>query len=353
MTKIKVLSLFSGIGAFEKALTNLKIPYELVGFSEIDKYAIESYSAIHGVDKNLNLGSVTDVDGSEFANVDLLTHGSPCQSFSVAGKQDGGDEGSETKSSLMWETVRVVSNLKPKVVIWENVRAVLGKKHKHNFDKYIEKMDELGYTSSYSQINSKEHNVAQNRPRVFVVSTLSGEEFNFPVPTTLRKTLKDYLEPYVDEKYIVASPQLLNFYTRTSKFDRKIEVKPLDSCAFCLVAKGGKSVVTNNYVYYDLESYVNTNHNKYDIGKMHDEGLKVRALTPLEYWRLQGFEDSDFIKAKDRLNSVFHKGKDKADAQLYKQAGNSITVDVAEKIFAELYKDILSVSSTEKEFQLI
>src|SRR5690606_27087765 len=124
-----------------------------------------------------------------------------------------------------------------------NVRAVLSKANKHNFDKYIHELKELGYTSSFKQMNSREYGVAQNRPRVFVVSILDGEEFKFPETVELNKTLGDYLEPFVDEKYIVATPQLLNFFNRTSKFDRKIEVRPVDGYAYCLVAKGAKACV--------------------------------------------------------------------------------------------------------------
>lgn len=126
MDKLKYLSLFSGIGAFEMALKNIGIDYELVGFSEIDKYAIKSYCAVHDVAEDLNLGDITKINIDKLPkNIDIITHGSPCQSFSAAGLGKGGDKGSGTRSSLMWNTVEIVSHCKPKYVIWENVKNVL------------------------------------------------------------------------------------------------------------------------------------------------------------------------------------------------------------------------------------
>ena len=125
MGKLKVLSLFSGIGAFEKALTNIGVDYELVNYCEINEHASKCYSIIHGIPEELNLIDVTKIDTSQLKDFDLLTHGSPCQSFSMAGKQEGGVKGSGTKSSLLWETVRVIQSKKPKYVIWENVKNVL------------------------------------------------------------------------------------------------------------------------------------------------------------------------------------------------------------------------------------
>ncbi len=178
---ITYLSLFSGIGAPEKALTNLGIDYTLVGFSEIDKYAVESYCAIHGVDPSLNLGDITKIDIESLPRVDLITHGSPCQDFSAAGLGRGGDKGSGTRSSLIWQTVEIVRHCRPKIVLWENVKGVLSAKHRHNFDKYLAEMESLGYTNKYAVLNSKDFGVAQNRERIFVVSTLPGvaESFDF------------------------------------------------------------------------------------------------------------------------------------------------------------------------------
>ena len=119
---LKVLSLFSGIGAFEKALERQGIEYQLVNYCEIDKYASKAYSLIHNVSEQMNLGDITKIDTFELDdNIDFITHGSPCQDFSLAGKQAGGDEGSNTRSSLMWNTVDIVKHVRPKVVLWENI----------------------------------------------------------------------------------------------------------------------------------------------------------------------------------------------------------------------------------------
>ena len=170
---LKVLSLFSGIGAFEKALEWLNIDYELVGFSEIDKYAIRSYCAIHGVDESLNLGDVSKIDTSKLSkDIDLLTHGSPCQDFSLAGKQAGGDKDSGTRSSLMYETIRIIGDIKPKYIIWENVKNLLSKKHIHNFNNYLKALDDLGYNSYYQVLNSKDYGIPQNREREYLLLVL-------------------------------------------------------------------------------------------------------------------------------------------------------------------------------------
>ena len=209
---LKVLSLFSGIGAFEKALKRTGVNYELVGFSEIDKYATKSYCAIHDESENKNLGDITKIDLNELPqNIDLVTHGSPCQDFSLAGKQAGGDEGSKTRSSLMWNTVKIIECVKPKYVIWENVRNLLSKKHKHNFEKYIEVLNDFGYNSYYEILNAKDYGIPQNRERVFTVSIrkdIDKGSFLFPEKEELKLKLKDMLEKEVDEKYYLSDQQI-------------------------------------------------------------------------------------------------------------------------------------------------
>ena len=204
--KLRVLSLFSGIGAFEMALRNIEIDYELVNFCENDKYAIKAYCAIHDVDENLNLGDITKVNIKTLPkDIDLITHGSPCQDFSVAGLQRGGDEGSKTRSSLIWNTVEIIKHCKPKYVIWENVKNVLSKKHKHNFDKYLKTLELLGYTNYWKVLNAKDYGVPQNRERVFVVSILGEHKpYEFPKPIKLEKRLKDILEIEIDDKYYLS-----------------------------------------------------------------------------------------------------------------------------------------------------
>ena len=216
MEEIKVLSLFSGIGAFEKALTNIGVNYNLVGFSEIDKYAIKSYCAIHGVSEELNLGDITNIDISKLPkDIYLLTHGSPCQDYSVAGRGKGGDKDSGTRSSLMWYSVEIIRHCKPKIVVWENVKNVLSKKHIHNFEHYIQDLESIGYTSYYKVLNAKDFGVPQNRERIYCISILGDHEsFEFPEGFPLELRLRDVLEDQVEEKYYL-SEEIQNRFKQT------------------------------------------------------------------------------------------------------------------------------------------
>ena len=200
---LKVLELFAGIGACSKALTNLGIEHEIVDAVEIDKYAIKSFNAVHGT--NFEPQDITKWDKD--IECDLIMHGSPCQDFSVAGLGKGGDKGSGTRSSLMYETLRIVEKLKPKYVIWENVKNLLSKKHRHNFDAYLEAMEKLGYKSKYQVLNAKDYGIPQNRERVFTVSILGENNFVFPEPIKLEKRLKDILDDVVEEKYYLTDEQ--------------------------------------------------------------------------------------------------------------------------------------------------
>lgn len=200
---LKVLELFAGIGACSKALDRLGIEHEIVDAVEIDKYAIKSFNAVHGT--NFEPQDITKWDKD--IECDLIMHGSPCQDFSVAGLGKGGDKGSGTRSSLMYETLRIVEKLKPKYVIWENVKNLLSKKHRHNFDSYLEAMNKLGYKSKYKVLNAKDFGVPQNRERVFTVSALGENNFVFPKPIKLEKRLKDVLDDVVDEKYYLSDEQ--------------------------------------------------------------------------------------------------------------------------------------------------
>lgn len=214
---MKILELFGGIGACSKALERIGIDYEIADYVEIDKYAVKSFNAIHGT--NFEPQDVTKWDKD--IKVDLIMHGSPCQDFSTAGKQAGGDKGSGTRSSLMYETLRIVEKLKPKYVIWENVKNLLGKKHKHNFDAYQEVMSKLGYRNYYQILNAKDYGVPQNRERVFTVSIRDDIEcdFVFPEKQPLEHRLKDILEDNVDERYYLSDEQVSKI--KLSDFSQK------------------------------------------------------------------------------------------------------------------------------------
>lgn len=220
--ELKVLELFGGIGACSKALERLGIDYEIADYVEIDKYAVKSFNAMH----NTNFEPQDICNWDKKIEVNLIMHGSPCQDFSLAGKQAGGDEGSGTRSSLMYETIRIVEKLKPKYVIWENVKNVISKKHKHNFDNYLSKMEELGYTNYWQVLNAKDYGIPQNRERVFTISIRNdiNKGFTFPLKQELKLKLKDILENEVDEKYYLSEAMLNYMYgvnQKLSKFPRK------------------------------------------------------------------------------------------------------------------------------------
>lgn len=205
---IKVLELFAGIGACSTALGRLGIEHEIVDAVEIDKYAMASFNAIHGT--NFEPQDITTWDKD--IECDLIMHGSPCQDISVAGQQAGADENSGTRSSLMYETIRIVEKLKPKYVIWENVKNLLSKKHRHNFGNYLERMENMGYRNYYQVLNAKDYGIPQNRERVFTISIQEDidffHEFHFPEKEELKLRLKDMLEEQVDEKYYLAGNQI-------------------------------------------------------------------------------------------------------------------------------------------------
>lgn len=256
---MKCLSLFSGIGAFEKALKNIGIDIELVGFSEIDKYAIKSYCAIHGVDESLNLGDISKIDLDELeklGEIDLITHGSPCQDFSVAGLQAGGDKGTGTRSSLMWCTVDIVKKTCPKYVIWENVKNLLSDKHRHNFDSYIEVMDSLGYNSYYKVLNAKDYGIPQNRERVYTISIRQDCDemgYEFPPAVHLEKKLKDILEDEVDNKYYL-STKLIEYFEKQNEKNKvkgngfKWETTNGDCVAKAVTTRVGACRTDDNYI---------------------------------------------------------------------------------------------------------
>lgn len=342
---IKILELFGGIGACSSALTRLGIEYEIADYVEIDKYAVKSYNAIHGT--NFEPQDITTWDKD--IKVDLIMHGSPCQDFSLAGKQAGGDKDSGTRSSLMYETIRIVEKLKPKYVIWENVKNLLSKKHRHNFDAYLETMKQLGYTNYYQVLNAKDYGIPQNRERVFTISIRNdlNQTFEFPQKQELKLKLKDMLEDEVDEKYYLSDSMIKYISANNEKWtgnnDKSIINKSIASAIN--TGEGSRRCDASNYVSdkveenYDLKGlsylrdfgsrgklqnkdYCDTLTASMGTGgenvPIYQKELRIRKLTPLEVWRLMGFDDEEFEKAS-QVNS---------NTQLYKQAGNSICVPV-------------------------
>lgn len=206
---MKVLSLFSGIVAFEKALDRLEVSYELVNYCEIDKYAAKAYSMIHGCSEEKNLGDITKVDTSKLpSDIDLTTYGFPCQDISLAGKQRGFEaEGERTRSGLFFEALRIIEDVKPRIAIAENVKNLTSKKFKKEFDIVLSSLEQAGYNNYLRVLNAKDYGIPQNRERVFIVSIRKDVDngmFEFPDPFELELRLKDMLENEVDEKYYLS-----------------------------------------------------------------------------------------------------------------------------------------------------
>lgn len=395
----KVLSLFSGIGAFEKALKNIGVDYDLVGYSEIDKYASKSYAAVHNVDESMNLGDITKINEKELPkDIDLITYGYPCQDISLAGKQKGlfNKDGSKTRSGLFFDALRIIEEIQPRVAIAENVKNLVGKKFKPQFDIILDSLDKAGYNNYWQVLNAKDYGIPQNRERVFIVSIRKDIDngFEFPKAVPLQLRLKDMLDDEVDEKFYLSKEQIdrinnSNFMQEKKRLQEKDYVDTLLARDYkdpkCVAVEpkrigvlfdtekskhqagsiwdkecisptidtmqGGyrqplvtiddnvsndeiKINVIGNYSPsgYDASRIVDENGLAPTVKENHGtvtatiQNYRIRKLTPKECWKLMGFDDEDFEKA-EKVNS---------NTQLYKQAGNSIVVDVLEHIFSKL-----------------
>lgn len=203
---LKVFEAFSGIGAQRMALHNLGIDYEVVAISEIDKFAVRSYEAIWG--KTFNLGDISKIKVDDIPGHDLFTYSFPCTDLSVAGRRKGMEKGSGTASSLLYECERVIHNKKPKYLLLENVKNLVGKKFKTYFDDWLSWLEDEGYTNYWQVLNAKDYDVPQNRERVFVVSILENEKYEFPEKQGLTKKVKDILEENVPDKFYLSEEKV-------------------------------------------------------------------------------------------------------------------------------------------------
>lgn len=403
---MKVLSLFSGIGAFEKALDRLEVNYELVNYCEIDKYASKAYAMMHDCDESLNLGDITKIDTTALPNdIDLITYGFPCQDISLAGKQKGFEEdGERTRSGLFFEALRIIEDTKPRIAIAENVKNLTSKKFSKEFDIVLSSLEEAGYNNYWKVLNAKDFGIPQNRERVFIVSIrkdLDNGMFKFPDGFELQLRLKDMLEDEVDEKYYLSDKMLEYISANNEKWtgnnDKSLVNKSIASTLN--TGEGHRRCDASNYIVPSLNDddidlkvireyrqpcieikeatkkgfkeaydgdgiYLNRPHQKRgvvqhgmiqtlktsgnDVGVVVKEPsimfdldnrmignlpnhLRIRKLTPLECFRLMGFDDEDFNKITGISNT-----------QLYKQAGNSIVVDVLVHLFESLFKALES-----------
>ena len=206
---IRLIEVFGGIGSQAMALRDLGADFEHYRLVEFDKYAIASYNAIHGT--NFPTMDVTKTSGKDLGIVEtekyayILCYSFPCQDLSVAGKMRGMSKGSGTRSGLLWEVERLLNEVEnlPQVLLMENVPQVHSKANMPDFQKWINFLSSKGYSNYWQDLNAKNYGVAQNRNRCFMVSILGDYRYEFPKPIPLTKTMKNYLEDEVDEKYYI------------------------------------------------------------------------------------------------------------------------------------------------------
>lgn len=233
---LRLIELFAGIGSQTQALTNIGIAHKVVAISEIDKYAIQSYEAMHG--KANNLGDIRKIE--ELPDADLWTYSFPCQDISVAGKGAGIKEG--TRSGLLFEVERLLrvaseKGTLPKYLLLENVKNLVSKKFKADFDKWLDFLAELGYTNYWRVLNAKDYGIPQNRERVFCVS-IRGEHkpFVFPKPKELSIRLRDMIDETVDERFYLKESTIRSILRSTFN-SRRDSIRPGDGLANTLLAR--------------------------------------------------------------------------------------------------------------------
>lgn len=334
---MKFLDLFSGIGGFRLGLE--AAGHECVGFCEIDRFARDSYKAIHDTEGELELHDITTVTDNDFrllrGKVDIIAGGFPCQSFSIAGKREG--FANKTKGTLFFEIARAAEQIKPQLLFLENVKGLLNHDKGNTFRTILSTLDELGYDAEWQLLNSKDFGVPQNRERVFIIGHLresSGREV-FPIEGknghahsgNIIEVAKINDKRHSSLMNSVLDPSGLSPTLDTMSGggrEPKVMVKEATKKGYS-IAKTGDSInfehpnskTRRGRVGKSVAQTLTTSCNQGTL-----EGFRIRKLTPKECWRLQGFPDWSFDKA-EQVNS---------NSQLYKQAGNSVTVSVIEAI---------------------
>lgn len=352
--KLRVFTAFSGYDSQCLALDRLKanypdFDYELVGWSEIDKYAIQAHNALYPQWADRNFGDISKIDWSQVPDFDLFTYSSPCQDFSSAGLQKGGEDGSGTRSSLLWECRRAIAAKHPKYLLFENVANIISKKHCAVFNQWLLELEQLAYANFAKVLNATDFEIPQNRKRIFVFSVLAegdAPHYEFPKPLPLTRCLGDYLEEKVDEKYYLSDKMIKYINSNGGKdggFKGGKNITNGKGIAACLNARYAKMGRQDNYI---IEAKIIQRGRGFNKGGEHniaptitsnsyennnfvvDTQERIRKLIPREYFRLMGVDEADIdkIQASGISNS-----------QQYKMAGNSIVVDVLYHIFRQAF----------------
>lgn len=279
---MKFLELCAGIGGFRQALENLGC--ECVGYSEIDKHAIKLYSAFFNDERNF--GDVTKIEAEKLPDFELLVGGFPCQAFSIAGKRGGFDD---TRGTIFFDFARIMKAKKPKFAIFENVKGLLNHDEGKTYETMLRTLDEIGYDAQWGILNTRFHGLPQNRERVYIVANLRERSST--------KILFERGNGGEDKVERTQQSIIGNYHTKSGKTHQRSGVLNENSIAPCLTVSD------------------------YKEPRMVKIGDKVRRLTPKECFRLQGFKD-EMVEFGYKLGI--------SDTQLYKMAGNAVSVPVVE-----------------------
>lgn len=374
---LKVGTDFSGIGSPEAALKRLGLPHHNVFACDIDKYAKASFLELNSAD--IFYDDITTRDYKEVPQLDLYVAGFPCQSFSIAGQRKGFNE---TRGTLFFNVAEFIKVNKPECFILENVKGLLSHDNGKTYQTITDVLtngggtlngqmgidsieDGLGYHIYTKVLNTKDYGIPQNRERIFIVGFKYYRDFNFPIKTPLLNKLKDILEQDVNDKYYLSQKMIEGFSNHIETNNKRVQAsncshiyEEIKGAALRGRGKGKElevrkdnlinsitTVQTDSIVKQLNPSKESGGQQPYQQNRVYDiEGInptlttiwnganlintsRIRRLTPLECWRLQGFSDEEFYKAQ-KVNS---------DTQLYKQAGNSITVNVMTAILRKIY----------------
>lgn len=361
---LKFIDLFAGIGGFRFGMESAK--HECVAFCEIDKFARASYKAIHNTEGEIELHDITQVTDEEIrsiGHVDAICGGFPCQAFSIAGNRRGFED---TRGTLFFEIARFASILKPKYLFLENVKGLLNHDKGDTFEVILSALDELGYDVEWQVLNSKDFGVPQNRERVFIIGHLRGQRGRkiFPIGGESQSISNQSVVKIGNVNpsgngmngEVYQAEGLAPTLTTNKEEGRKIAVKintikkvgvlqPNFNQCGVVYGTDGIAPTIRAYQGGGLEPKIIQRSHGYNVGGEHciaptvtsnsyhennvlklnnvwDQSFRIRKLTPRECWRLQGFPDWAFDKAQE-VNS---------NSQLYKQAGNSVTVNVIKEI---------------------
>ena len=371
---VRLATMFSGIGSIEQAFEKIGSKTEIVFASDIDKFAKQSFFANYDIDESRWYDDVKNIDGRMYKNkIDILVGGSPCQSFSMVGKRRGLDD---TRGTLFYEFARVVNEAKPNVFIFENVKGLVNHDGGRTFDIIKSTFDEIGYSYSYKILNAKDFGVPQHRERIFIVGFRDKKaKFEFPQPQELHLTMQDLLEDHPNSKYWLKSKGVAFVTSTKNRNKRYTQIN--GQVALCQKANqqfnwhgdfifehtDQQDETSFNVCEVEEKYYLSEKVKKYVLAggtknfktsketdlpiarpllqsmhKMHRAGVdnyvthsgRIRKLTPRECLRLMGFPDS--------FKQVV------SDTQMYRQAGNSIVVNVLSSILLQIDpKDLLEI----------